>query len=276
MVDISIPKTPRVNVTTGGNNDVSTNTNANAQLARSWAVGEGLIQGEDYSSKYYAQQSKNAVSEVEEAIEGIDEYIDEARECVDDAQGYANDAQESAELARTYSENAKTGLIWIELFQNRWTFDNARYRYEIDRLLAVINVYKGEWEDKKLVNSDFIITDQKTYIYASQPFHGYALTSKSIVEPESEINSSVLDIYTDGVIDASRDGRIVTLSSKNLVFEQAIASDTWVIEHNLGKYPNVITVDSSGREFRGKVEHDSNNQCTVYINGATTGVAYLN
>lgn len=59
-------------------------------------------------------------------------------------------------------------------------------------------------------------------------------------------------------------------------FEQGVASDTWVIEHNLGRNPSVTIVDSSGRIFTPAVQYDNENQVTVTMNGATTGKAYLN
>lgn len=60
------------------------------------------------------------------------------------------------------------------------------------------------------------------------------------------------------------------------VHDQAIASDTWVIEHNLGRYPSVVVIDSAGTQFIVQVEYNSRNKVTVYMNGSTTGKAYLN
>lgn len=66
------------------------------------------------------------------------------------------------------------------------------------------------------------------------------------------------------------------ISTETYEFEQGEASDSWVIEHNLNKYPSVITVDSSGKQFHGEVIYDSLNKVTILINGATKGKAYLN
>ena len=71
-------------------------------------------------------------------------------------------------------------------------------------------------------------------------------------------------------------GDVVTISSQTYVYEQGIASDTWEIEHNLNKFPNVVLVDSAGTTFRAAVVYNSLNKCTVSMNGATTGKAYLN
>jgi hypothetical protein len=61
-----------------------------------------------------------------------------------------------------------------------------------------------------------------------------------------------------------------------VIFDQGETSDTWVITHNLNKYPSVTVVDSAGTQFIAQVEYNSRNQLTVYLNGATTGKAYLN
>ena len=60
------------------------------------------------------------------------------------------------------------------------------------------------------------------------------------------------------------------------VHDQATSSDTWVVEHNLGRYPSVTVVDSAGTQFIVQVEYNSKNKLTIYMNGSTTGKAYLN
>jgi len=60
------------------------------------------------------------------------------------------------------------------------------------------------------------------------------------------------------------------------VYEQASASDTWIITHNLGKHPSCTVVDSSNNVFTPAIHYDSENQITITMNGATTGKAYLN
>jgi len=60
------------------------------------------------------------------------------------------------------------------------------------------------------------------------------------------------------------------------VFEQAVASDTWEIEHNLNKFPSVTIVDSAGTVYYPAVQYIDENNVIVTMNGATTGKAYLN
>ena len=68
----------------------------------------------------------------------------------------------------------------------------------------------------------------------------------------------------------------IVVSGKTYVHEQGVSSDTWIIAHNLNKYPSVTLVDSAGTQFQGRVEYTDENNCIVYMNGATKGKAYLN
>lgn len=93
---------------------------------------------------------------------------------------------------------------------------------------------------------------------------------------------------SDGKIQTEKEERIaadadlqeqidnIDVTDDTFVYEQGIASDVWVITHNLNKYPSITLVDSAGTVFKAKEEYNSANQVTVYLNGATTGKAYLN
>ena len=63
---------------------------------------------------------------------------------------------------------------------------------------------------------------------------------------------------------------------KTFYFEQNEALDTWIIVHNLNKYPAVSVIDSSGSEVIGEVTYDSINQITITFKGAFKGKATLN
>ena len=66
-------------------------------------------------------------------------------------------------------------------------------------------------------------------------------------------------------------------ADKTFIFEQGIASETWIIEHNLNKMPSITVVDSAGTIISVfKAEYDGLNKVTIYFNGAFTGKAYLN
>lgn len=90
------------------------------------------------------------------------------------------------------------------------------------------------------------------------------------------IDSKVTEVEGQGVISAERTGNTVVITSTTYVHEQGIASNVWEINHNLNKKPSIVLVDTAGTVFYGQIEYTNNNTCTVYINGATKGKAYLN
>lgn len=79
---------------------------------------------------------------------------------------------------------------------------------------------------------------------------------------------TVLDKYSIAGIDAVGD--------KNFVYTQGVASDTWVVIHDLKKRVSVSVVDSAENIVIGEVEYDSDNQVTLTFSGAFSGKAYLN
>ena len=85
-----------------------------------------------------------------------------------------------------------------------------------------------------------------------------------------------VNVHGSALIGVTTSGDEVWLSSKSYVFEQGIASDTWTIQHKLNKYPSVVLVDSAGTVFNSVITYNDLNKCTVTMNGATTGRAYLN
>lgn len=92
----------------------------------------------------------------------------------------------------------------------------------------------------------------------------------------AQIGTSVQSISVENGLGVERTGQDVTISNPSFVFEQAIPSDTWVINHNLGKRPSITLVDSSGREFETERDYVNDNQVIVRLLSATTGFAYLN
>ena len=70
-------------------------------------------------------------------------------------------------------------------------------------------------------------------------------------------------------------------SDKHYVHNQIASSDTWVVVHNLSKFPAVTVVDSAGTVVEGEVTYDSLNQLTIRfyslgVSSPFSGKAYLN
>ena len=62
---------------------------------------------------------------------------------------------------------------------------------------------------------------------------------------------------------------------------QNTTSDTWVINHNLNRFPSVTVIDSGNSMVQGTVVYNSNKQLTItFFSGGSAlafqGKAYLN
>ena len=60
------------------------------------------------------------------------------------------------------------------------------------------------------------------------------------------------------------------------VWKQDVAADTWVIPHNLDKYPSATVVDTGRNVNIGDITYDSKNQITIRFSAPFSGEAYLN
>ena len=63
---------------------------------------------------------------------------------------------------------------------------------------------------------------------------------------------------------------------KTFIYNQAISSDVWEIEHNLDKYPSVTVVDSGGSVVVGEIVYIDKNNVRITFTSAFSGKAYLN
>ena len=64
-------------------------------------------------------------------------------------------------------------------------------------------------------------------------------------------------------------------TSQGYVHKQLLATDTWVIDHNLGRYPAVTVVDSIKRVYEGDVVYVSENRVRIIFAAPFSGEAYL-
>lgn len=56
---------------------------------------------------------------------------------------------------------------------------------------------------------------------------------------------------------------------------QNAVSNTWVVNHNLGYYPQVTVVESGGSLVEGVIAYNSNNQLTITFSVSISGYAYI-
>lgn len=59
------------------------------------------------------------------------------------------------------------------------------------------------------------------------------------------------------------------------VHTQAVASDTWTINHNLGGEPTAVVLDSAGTQCEGTFSYPSKNTMVITFTAAFTGTAYV-
>lgn len=62
----------------------------------------------------------------------------------------------------------------------------------------------------------------------------------------------------------------------HFVYEQNMPSATWVINHNLGKKPVAVVVDSTENVVVGDIKYNSLNTLTITFVDPFSGKAYLN
>ena len=65
------------------------------------------------------------------------------------------------------------------------------------------------------------------------------------------------------------------------IHNQSSASNTWIINHNLNRFPSVTVIDSGNTIVQGTVVYNSNKQLTITFFSAGSalsfsGKAYLN
>lgn len=120
------------------------------------------------------------------------------------------------------------------------------------------------------------IEDQTDLINLLNEKVGVSQYEQDIEEINEKIDNTLNDIEGSELIAVERENQTITITSKTFVYEQGIASDEWVINHNLNKRPSINLVDSSGKEFEAERNYTSNNQVIIKLGSATTGKAYLN
>ncbi len=91
-----------------------------------------------------------------------------------------------------------------------------------------------------------------------------------------QIADTGLSVVGEGVINVTTQNGVATVTSTNFTFEQGVASDTWVITHNLNKRPSITVVDTADNIVDGAYEYIDNNTIKATFNGSFKGKAYLN
>ena len=99
----------------------------------------------------------------------------------------------------------------------------------------------------------------------------------TIKDSGTDVDTNVSTINFLGTLNAAQNGSgTVDVSSQTFVSNVGSALSSWIIDHNLGTYPAVTTVNSSDEVVFGEVTYNSNNQVRINFSTAIAGKAYLN
>jgi hypothetical protein len=63
---------------------------------------------------------------------------------------------------------------------------------------------------------------------------------------------------------------------ENYVHNQQVASNSWVVSHELNKYPAVSIVNTANQAIMGDITYNSLNQLTITFTSLISGKAYIN
>ena len=125
-----------------------------------------------------------------------------------------------------------------------------------------------------MVGQEVTITD----IDNPNNFGAYTLDSATVLSSDS-------NFYTLALFNTGGAGNIVyeqfyVMTSKkgdlSFVHEQTNASNTWVVNHNLGKKPSVTIVTTTDTTVIGEITYNNENKLTINLSSANSGKAYLN
>jgi hypothetical protein len=71
-------------------------------------------------------------------------------------------------------------------------------------------------------------------------------------------------------------GSPASANDSTYVHTQILASTTWSVAHDLGKFPSVMVVDSGNNVVIGDIHYVDNNNLTITFSAAFSGRAFIN
>ena len=106
-------------------------------------------------------------------------------------------------------------------------------------------------------------------------------------QQEQELQDAYDNMITAIALTSTSTTLTVTLTQQDLgtlsstlavsyIHQQTSPLSAWTITHNLGKYPSVSVVDSSGNEVVGELQYINANQVILNFSAPFSGEAYLN
>lgn len=214
-----------------------------SNLARQWAISDVIVNSEDYSSKYYANFSKQCaeqVNSINEEIKALEERAEVLLEQAAAAQSAASFAQRTC---------------FYEIITDSFVTTGTQQDFTLSKTADSINEILGvNINNHNLLKSKYSLKNEKTV---------------SLISPV-EAGCEIAITYLSGKL-----APIGSVFTNFFEFEQASPAEVWKINHKLARFPQVTIVDSSGRVVSGEVKYVDNMNVEVYFNGGFSGKAYL-
>jgi hypothetical protein len=174
--------------------------------------------------------------------------------------GISNEAQkkELAELKRIKIEQRFANQFYAQFKSLRFGIEACCYE---DLENATINKELCDWQNS--ASSKIVVATETPGVFVEPLATVNILASQSCPTIPSNV-CTIVDL-------ANIIAKAVTYSE---CFE--IASASWVITHNLGRYPSVTVVDDNNKVVVGDIVYDNTNTITITFQTAFVGCAFLN
>lgn len=131
-----------------------------------------------------------------------------------------------------------------------------------------------------------IVYDKDVTIYYGwdgNQFKAIGLTDEQYDQLSEAYNRSVMSID----ISSTTTNRNITLTYRDettisdsyeyaYIHDQSIPALSWVIDHNLNKFPSVTIIDTANSEIIGEVLYNNSNTLTLNFSASFSGKAFLN
>lgn len=203
------------------------------------------------------------------------------------------------------------GLVWDKVSSGIGTGIFARNVYSFTATAGqtsytfpyIPNQVDVFYNGSRLPASEFIATSGSSVTLLFSPLVGDLLTFNAYVSASGEIAGggtagsiakwSATSQLTDAVAgtdyqqpitltttgnggNATFVNNVLNIPREHYVHDQQTALSSWVVTHNMNKYPAVSVVDTANDEVIGQVTYNTLNQLTITFTAAFSGKAYLN
>lgn len=163
-----------------------------------------------------------------------------------------------AELKRIKVEQRFANQFYAQFKSLRFGIEACCYE---DLENAIINKELCDWQNS---------TSSKIVVATETP--GVFVEPLAIVNVVSSKSCPTIPSNVCTIVDLAN--IIAKAGTYSECFE--IAADTWVITHNLGRYPSVTVVDDSNKVVVGDIQYNNTNIITITFDKAFVGCAFLN